>query len=503
MRFFLLASGLLVLLLMTGPLLAQEEEIIDILFLREFESFFESKYVEKKDLNNYNYIEQNQIKASLPIQYKNTDIFSTYYMDRGRIGYKDTPPFVYIEKENRSSQGFDIPVIYNEDVASFIKYFTGKGRKFFVKWLERSKRYREILTRIIKENKLPQDTIYLAMIESGFSPFALSRSGAAGIWQFIPSTNKKYELRIDYWVDERRDPVKSTYAAVSYLKNLYNYFGSWWLAWAGYNAGEGKIIRAISKARSDDFWEIADRRFIKRETRQYVPKLMAAALITANPNKFGFTDIEYQSEFEYDEVDVPPATDLRVIANAALTDYYTIWLLNPALRRGITPPDVEKYTLRIPKGTKEIFEKNFNQIPEEKRLEFREVMITKSITLREFARKEGTSVEAITAFNTNLKPESNLSKGQKVLIPQLYVLDEDLEKRYDKKIARANRKYRHKKGKGDKVSISSNEYVVEEGDNPYDIARRFKVNLNELMEINGLERGDKIHPGRILRIPKK
>ncbi|MCX7959300.1 MAG: transglycosylase SLT domain-containing protein, partial [Deltaproteobacteria bacterium] len=475
----------LVIMLFTAVLYAEDEEITDTSFLSDFESFSEPKITGKFNINNYEYYEQKVEKEKSVIQYNSKNIFSTYYIDNGRIGYEETPPFFYVEVLKKSKEGFDIPVIYNEDVAKFIKYFTGRGKKSFQKWLERSKKYRELLTGIIKENKLPQDTIYLAMIESGFSPFALSRSGAAGIWQFIPSTGRRYGLRVDYWVDERRDPVRSTYAAVAYLKNLYRYFGSWWLAWAGYNAGEGRIMRAISKAKSNDFWEIADRRFIRRETRQYVPKLMAAALITANPEKYGFYELEYQTEFEFDEVIVPPATDIRVIANAALTDYYTIWMLNPALRRGITPPDTE-YSIRIPKGTKDIFTENFSKLPRDKLLEKREVIIAKSVSLKDFAKKEGTSYEALIAFNPQIKPESSLSKGTKVIIPMFSIIDEELEKRYDKKIAKASRK---KKGKSNKISVSVNEYVVEEGDNPYDIAKKHNVNLNDLMEINGLDRG--------------
>ncbi len=500
MRFFtLLITTLLNILIFSSLLYAQDEEIYDTSFLSDFESFSEADFSGEFNIKNYENFEIKNERERLNLQFNSKYIFSTYYIDKGRIGYAETPPFFYVETAKKSKEGFDIPVIYNEDVAKFIKYFTGRGKKFFQKWLERSKKYREILTKIIKENKLPQDTIYLAMIESGFSPFALSRSGAAGIWQFIPSTGKRYGLRIDYWVDERRDPVKSTYAAVSYLKNLYNYFGSWWLAWAGYNAGEGRIFRAISKAKTNDFWEISDRRFIKRETRQYVPKLMAAALITANPEKYGFYDLDYQAEFEFDEITVPPATDLRVIANAALTDYYTIWMLNPAIRRGITPPDTE-YSIRIPKGTKDIFTENFSRIPKEKFLETKEIIIQKTISVNELARKEGISQEVILAFNSGIKPESALFKGTKIIIPQISIIDEDLEKRYDRKIAKANRK---KKAKAKKISISANEYVVEEGDNPYDIAKKHNVNLNDLMEINGLDRGDKIFPGNVIRIPKK
>ncbi len=498
MRLF--AFTIFYIVILSSPVLGQDEEIPDTLFLADFESFFEKVSSLKPDINKYETSQQINTKYVMGLQYKSSDIFSTSYIDKGRIGYVDTPPFHFEYSINKSSEGFDIPVIYNEDVGKFIKYFTGKGKKFFSKWLERSKKYKGILQNIIKENKLPQDTIYLAMIESGFSPFALSRSGAAGIWQFIPSTGRRYGLRIDYWVDERRDPVKSTYAAMNYLKNLYKYFGSWWLAWASYNAGEGRIMRAISKARTDDFWEIADRRFIRRETRQYVPKLMAAALITANPSKYGFTELEYQGNVELDEVTVTPATDLRIIASAALTDYYTIWLLNPALRRGITPPDVEFYTIRIPKGSKEIFEKNFVILPPEKRLEIREAIVTKTISLKEFAKKEGSSTEAIIAFNKDIKPDSTLFKGKKVILPKLYVLDEELEKKYDRKIARSNKK---KKVVSRKISISSNEYVIEEGDNPYDIAKKYNVSLNELMEVNGLEHGDRIYPGNVLKIPKK
>lgn len=482
------------------PLFAQDEELPDTSFLADFESFFQSISATKPNITIYEQIERLEKKPSLNLQHKNSEVFSTYFIDKGRIGYKDTPQFLYIESSKKSSEGFDIPIIYNEDVAKFIKYFTGRGRKFFTKWLERSSKYRAILQKIIRESNLPQDTIYLAMIESGFSPFALSRSGAAGIWQFIPSTGKRYGLRIDYWVDERRDPIKSTYAAVNYLKDLYKHFGSWWLSWAGYNAGEGRIIRAISKAKTDDFWEIADRRFIRRETRQYIPKLMAAALISSNPARYNFVDLEYQGEFEFDEVKVPAATDLRIVASASLSDYYTIWLLNPAIRRGITPPDVEYYTIRIPKGSKEMFEKNFYQIPPEKRIEMREIIITRTIPLKEFARKEGSTPEAILAFNRDIKVDSILYQGKKVIIPQLYLVDEEMERRYDRKMTKLNRR---KRSKSHKISISSNEYLVEEGDNPYDIAKKHNVSVNELMEINGLERGDKIFPGNILKIPKK
>ncbi|HRK01522.1 MAG TPA: transglycosylase SLT domain-containing protein [Oligoflexia bacterium] len=185
---------------------------------------------------------------------------------------------------------FDYPVIVNPRVEHWISYFTGKGRRYFTKYLERGRYFIPEIAKVLRASNMPQDLVYLAMIESGFNNSARSHAKAVGPWQFIRGTGRRYGLAIDYWLDERRDTRKSTMAAIKYLRELYEEFGSWELAAAGYNAGEGKVRRAIAKYKTSDFWQIARHRFFRPETRDYVPKIMAAAIISKNPEQFGFED---------------------------------------------------------------------------------------------------------------------------------------------------------------------------------------------------------------------
>ena len=185
---------------------------------------------------------------------------------------------------------FDYPVQVNPAVEHWLTYFTGRGRSYFAKYLERGRYFIPTISKVLKAHNMPQDLVYLAMIESGFNNSAKSRARAVGPWQFIRQTGARYGLTIDYWLDERRDTRKSTLAAIAYLKELYQEFGSWELSAAGYNAGENKVRRAIAKYRTHDFWDIARNKFFKRETRDYVPKIIAAAIITKNPEQFGFVN---------------------------------------------------------------------------------------------------------------------------------------------------------------------------------------------------------------------
>lgn len=198
-------------------------------------------------------------------------------------------PMIVWGKKLRHSK-FDIPVTLNPSVEKWLNYFTGKGRKFFEKYLARSEYFVPTISKVLKSHNMPQDLVYLAMIESGFNNSAKSRARAVGPWQFIRQTGQRYGLVVDYWLDERRDTRKSTLAAIGYLKELYQEFGSWELAAAGYNAGENKVRRAIAKYKVNDFWEISRHRFFKRETRDYVPKIMAAAILSKNAELFGFVD---------------------------------------------------------------------------------------------------------------------------------------------------------------------------------------------------------------------
>ena len=235
--------------------------------------------------------------------------------------------------------------------------FAERIRERFAMWLSRSGKYVELMKEILKNKNVPEDIVFLSLIESGFNPYAYSVARAAGPWQFISATAKRYGLVIDWWRDERRDPVKSTAAAANYLSDLYGMFGSWNLAMAAYNAGEGRIMKALKRSKSDDYWPLLNTRHIKSETKNYVPRFIAASNIASNPEEFGFMNIVYHQPLNYDEVKVNGPIDLEVAAKCADTTVETIKELNPELRRWCTPPGMPVYILRIPSGTKEIFRK--------------------------------------------------------------------------------------------------------------------------------------------------
>ncbi len=225
--------------------------------------------------------------------------------------------------------------------------------------MEYLSRYEPLIKKILQDNGLPEDLMYLALIESGFNLKARSPANARGPWQFIAGTGRHYGLKINRWIDERLDPIKSTQAACRYLKDLYHIMGgSWMLTKAGYNAGERRILNAIKKTSNTDFWYLARNGYLPRETRNYVPKFMAAAIIAKDPEKFGFVDLDHRSPFVFDEVAVPPKTPLKWVARWAQSNHREIKGLNPELKRGVTPPNYPGYKVKIPFGSKELFLKN-------------------------------------------------------------------------------------------------------------------------------------------------
>ncbi len=246
------------------------------------------------------------------------------------------------------SDGFDIPVVLNDAVNLYIRYFTGTGRKVFARWLERAKRYVPPIKAILKENGLPEDLVYLAMIESGFNMKAHSPANAKGPWQFIHETGERYGLKVDFWVDERCDLDKSTVAAARYLKELFDRFGCWYLAAAGYNAGEHRVERAIEKHDTKDFWKLRAYKTLPRETQEYVPQLIAAALIAKDPEKYGFADTGHPAVCKLMKVGVPGGVALGRIAAALSLDIGAVKALNPEIVRGITPPDRKEYQITLP-----------------------------------------------------------------------------------------------------------------------------------------------------------
>lgn len=309
---------------------------------------------------------------------------------------------------------YHIPMVLNDSVENHLEYFKTRGRDSFQLWLDRSQRYTPMMKGILREKNLPEDLVYVAMIESGFNPYAVSWARAVGHWQFMPATGKSYGLRIDWWIDERKDPVKSTNAAAEHLKDLHNLFGSWPLALASYNAGAGKVQRAVLRTRSDDFWDIKASRYIRKETKNYVPKYMAATIIAKNPEAYGFS-VTTVDPYQYDEVVLEESADLRLIARCADCTYQEIKELNPEIKRWVTPPHFSKYTLKIPFGKKEAFLANYAAIPPEQKIKWERHEVRKGETLSSLAKQYNTSPEAIRDINGLRK--SRIAPGKHLLIP--------------------------------------------------------------------------------------
>ncbi|MBI3535190.1 MAG: transglycosylase SLT domain-containing protein, partial [Deltaproteobacteria bacterium] len=314
-------------------------------------------------------------------------------------------------------------------VEFWVDYFTDRGRMHFEKYLERSNQFIPYMTPILKEKGMPQDLVYLAMIESGFHNYARSHAKAVGPWQFISATGKKYGLQINWWIDERRDTKKSTIAAMDYLKELYDIFKSWELAIAAYNSGGGKIARAIRRYGVSDFWALSRQRFLKLETRDYVPKVIAAALIAKNREQFGFLAEEPRviaspqvskkgelSQEELMEFEVQAPADLLKISQAAALSYQTVKGFNPELLRWCTPPTTDTYRVKLPVNIKEKFLLAYNHDTFTKKVEFLKYRIKSGETLSKVARHFGIRVDPIVDLN-KLSPKVILKVGTRILLP--------------------------------------------------------------------------------------
>ncbi|MCZ0936656.1 MAG: LysM peptidoglycan-binding domain-containing protein [Gemmatimonadetes bacterium] len=304
----------------------------------------------------------------------------------------------------------------NERVRSWVHYFQTVIGERFATYLGRKTRYEPMIRRKLREVGLPQDLIYLSLIESGMNPNAYSRASAVGLWQFIAGTGRQYGLEISYWIDERRDPEKATDAALRHLKDLYEEFGSWYLAAAAYNGGPNRVRRGLRTVPGATFWDLADRRLLLRETRDYVPKIIAAALIGHDPARYGFPDPEGETIPEYAKVRVPDATSFDVLAEAAGTDEETINLLNPEFPRDVTPPNRE-VEVRVPVEGAARFAARYAAVPADERVTWTFHTVQRGHTLGWIGQQYGVSVAALRAANGNLNPR-RLQIGQELVIPR-------------------------------------------------------------------------------------
>lgn len=390
----------------------------------------------------------------------------------------------------------DIPLAMNDQVNYFINYFQTKARNTYARWLTRSARYLPMMKEILRKEGLPDELVYVAMIESGFHLHARSVANAVGPWQFMSATGRRYSLRIDQWVDERKDPVKATMAAALYFKDLYGMFNNdWYLAAAGYNAGENKIFRAINKYETDDFWELAKGTYLKRETKEYVPKLLAATIIAKDPDKYGFTEIAAVPLIEFDTVTVDSRTDLELVARLTGTTYQTIKELNPALRHWCTPPNYPDYELKIPKGTGDLFLQGIAVIPEEQRFSEKKLYSRykagKRDTLKLVAKRFGLTAGELADLNSIGRTTKIV--GKTLVIP-----------------ARHSADFAHE-GTGRPVITARRTadappaiqyYTIQKGDTLYGLARRFKVSTKLLTAWNDLKITVTLVPGKRLIVAK-
>lgn len=403
-----------------------------------------------------------------------------------------------LEKPYQSPLG-EIPMDDNVHVQKWIHYFQGKGRKFMNIYLTRAGRYLPMMKNTLRENGLPEDLVYISLIESGFSPMAHSHSNAVGYWQFIRSTGRRYGLHVDGFIDERRDPVLSTRAAAEYFKELYSLFGSWHLSLAAYNAGENRVKRAVMKYYTRDFWElIKKRRSLMPETKQYVPKFIAATMIAKNPEKYGFTEVEPEDPLSYDTVALTNPISISKLAQNLNVDADELKLLNPKFRGDFVPLSRNGETIvRIPvgKGTDAVAAVSLSASKEPKVVlaEIYYYRVRSGDNLSMIAKRHHTTVSKLRRLN-NLSNRALLSVGMRLRVPDAggegyhYVTDADED--------------RSKASVQPAVAIQENEeyHVVRRGENLSSISRRYGVPIDEILKLNNLSNRSVLRAGQRLRL---
>jgi membrane-bound lytic murein transglycosylase D len=365
----------------------------------------------------------------------------------------------------------DLPLTVNDEVLSFLNFFqTPRGRTIVETGLSRSGRYRDMISRILREEGVPQDLIYLAQAESAFQPLALSRAGARGIWQFVPWRGNEYGLKRSWWVDERQDPEKATRAAAQHLRDLYGLFGDWYLAMAAYNCGPGNVQKGIERTGYADFWQLYRRDVLPRETKNYVPIIVALTLIAKDAAHYGI-QAELERPVPSDVVKPGRAIDLRLVAETIDVDVETLRSLNPALLRMATPDD-PSFQLRLPVGTAEKFSAEIADIPPEKWVSWRRHRVAAGETLTSLAKKYHVTAAAIASANS-LGGSRSLAAGDKLIIPATQPVSETKSR-----LVR---------------------YRVRKGDTLGGIADQFSVSTEQLRKWNGLKSG-RVGRGMVLRV---
>lgn len=309
----------------------------------------------------------------------------------------------------------DLPLMMTDPVASYINYFSTRGRGTLESALARGGRYQEMIQRILKEEGVPQDLIYLAQAESGFHPLAVSRAGARGMWQFMASRARGYGLERNWWVDERQDPEKATRAAARHLRDLYNEFGDWYLAMAAYNSGPGTVQDAVKRTGYADYWELYKRNVLPKETRNYVPIILAVTIMAKNPLQYGLEDVTPEQPVPYDTVKINYPVDLRLVAECVDSSAAALQDLNPSLLRWTTPKN-QTFELHLPAGTADHYLSAISAVPPDMRVWWRYHSVVPGDTLASLARTYHTNARAIAEVN-GIEENEQLSVDGKLIIP--------------------------------------------------------------------------------------
>jgi membrane-bound lytic murein transglycosylase D len=379
---------------------------------------------------------------------------------------------------------YEFPIVWNEQVRSFIHYFQTRKSGVIARAFERARRYLPMMRRVLREKGLPEELVNLAFIESAVNPWATSKAKAAGIWQFIDSTAKLYGMRVTWWVDERRDPDKATRGAAAYLANLYRMFDSWPLALAAYNAGEGAVQRALDRQRSRDYWKLR----LPKETQLFVPAFMAMTIISKEPERYGFSP-PADEPFEADTVVLDRPADFRVLARAARTSVERLRELNPELVRWATPPEASRYPLRIPAGMRADFLDELSEIPPAERVSWIAHRVRKGETVAVIAKRYGASIKAVMEMN-GLTRRQTPAPGASLFVPAPAAAAVPA-------LAKAEAQGRPESRAKTKAAAR---HVVKKGESLAQIAKTHGVSPEELRRWNGLPAKAGAKPGQTLAL---
>ena len=395
----------------------------------------------------------------------------------------------------------NVPMELNRQVLLNINYFLNDARNFMTTGLSRGSKYIPMMKAIFRQKGLPEDLVYLALIESGFKPQAVSHAAAVGPWQFIAPTGKRYGLTINDWVDERRDPVKSTYAAADYLTALHDMFNSWPLAIAAYNSGEGKIIKGMKNHGIDNFWDMTDGGLLANETKLYVPSFLAATFIAKDPQAYGL-QIENQPPDQWDDVVVSGAVSLKDAAKFSGSSVERLQELNPHLKKDSTPPDEVDFVLRVPAGSGAQFAKAYassglgravaskdgRSADGQPRLSSISHKVKQGESLGLIAKRYGVPVEAIR--------KNNGLKSDDLKVGQVLTIRSDLPLTAQKKAESGPVMVVEKKTV---TPRATDVHIVASGESLGVIAHKYDMSARELADINGLK-GTTIKPGQKLKV---